>query len=79
MDTEIQETYEQISEIYEAKHDYKNALLFLKKNTLLKEQIFNKEMLDKMAFLQKKYDETSKQLSIIQTQKSLISEVMKKI
>jgi transcriptional regulator with PAS, ATPase and Fis domain len=34
-------------------------------------------MLDKMAFLQKKYDETSKQLNIVQTQKSLISEVMK--
>ena len=78
MNTETQEMYSLLSEIYEDKHDYKNALQFLKKSTSLKDQIFNKQMLDKMAFLQKKYDEASKQLTIVQTQKSLISEVMKK-
>lgn len=78
MNTEIQEMYAMIGDIYECKHDYKNALIFMKKNMLLKEKIFNKEMLDKMAFIQKKYEETSKQLNIVQTQRSLISEVMKK-
>jgi transcriptional regulator with PAS, ATPase and Fis domain len=78
MNIETEEIYRQISRIHEDMHEYKRALQFIKKSMELKEQIFNKELSDKMTSLQKKYEETSKQLVLTKTEKSLVTETMKK-
>ena len=60
----IKDAYYTFSEIYENKHDYKNALLYHKKYKILEDSIFNKEKNRQIQESETKYQINKKQQEI---------------
>ena len=76
--SEILENYLLYSNVYQGMKNYQKALEFSQKSMALKDEIFNRNLIDKIGVYQKKYEETNQKL--IQTQKdfSLISNALEK-
>jgi len=76
--SEIKDCYLTMSDIYSAKQDYKKALNYRVKYDEIREEIFNQEIGIQLNSLQKKYENTSLNVSSLRQEKSLISSELKK-
>lgn len=75
---EIKNNYELLSKVYEEKNDYKTALKFHKDYSRISNELLNKEMVSKLAGLQKKYAQSSSKIVELKRKYSLISDTLQK-
>ncbi|MDO9578361.1 MAG: sigma 54-interacting transcriptional regulator [Candidatus Cloacimonadales bacterium] len=75
---QVKNCYQLLSEISEKKKDYKTALEYFQLYSAVKDKILNSEMIEKIAGLQKKFEESSIKITELQRSKSLISEALTK-
>lgn len=64
----LRHNYDRIAQVYEVREDFMNALKYYKKYQALKDSLINKEVYDKMAELQMKFDTEAKEKQILEQQ-----------
>ncbi|MDP8227006.1 MAG: sigma-54 dependent transcriptional regulator [Candidatus Celaenobacter polaris] len=78
MQLEIRDNFEQLSNIYKQKKEFQKALDYHEKYSEIKEQLLNKEIVEKISNLQIKFDESTQKNIELKKYSSLISETLKK-
>lgn len=74
---EMKNNYQLLSKIYEQKKNYKTALEYYQKYSDLSNELINKEMINKLSGLQKKYEAYKNKVVVLNKNNSLISETLK--
>lgn len=73
----IQDIFYLFSQCYKGKEDYKTALEYFEKYDEMQENMFTRELQEKLSGLQQKYEESKKIIHELKQHKSLISETLK--